>query len=246
MVTPKEKPIPPNKSGRLFIVATPIGNLEDISHRALRVLEEVSVIACEDTRQTVKILNKYNIKKRLLSYYQPKEQKRVTRIISLLKEGKNVALVSDAGTPGIADPGYPLIREALSQGVEIIPVPGPSALIAALSASGLATHRFLFLGFPSPKREASRKLLESLKAETATMIFYLPSRKLSTFLKIIQETLGERKVVIARELTKVHEEFLRGRPGELLETIGKNPLRGESTLLVEGRQKKILKVVIQT
>jgi 16S rRNA (cytidine1402-2'-O)-methyltransferase len=238
MVTPKEKLTPPNKSGRLFIIATPIGNLEDISHRALRVLEEVSVIACEDTRQKVKILNKYNIKKRLLSYYQPKEQKRVTRIISLLKEGKNVALVSDAGTPGIADPGYPLIREALSQGVEIIPVPGPSALIAALSASGLPTHKFLFLGFPSPKREGSRKLLESIKAETATMIFYLPSRKLSTFLKIIQETLGERKVVIARELTKVHEEFLRGRPGELLKTMGKNPLKGELTLLVEGRQKK--------
>lgn len=238
MVTPEEKLVPKKKGGKLFIVATPIGNLEDISLRALRVLEEVSVIACEDTRQTVKILNKYNIKKRLLSYFQPKEQKRVTRIIGLLKEGKNVALVSDAGTPGIADPGYPLIREALAQGIEIVPVPGPSAVIAALSAAGLPTNKFLFLGFPSPKREASRKSLESLKAETATLIFYLPSRKLSTFLKIIQETLGERNVVIARELTKIHEEFLRGSPEELLNSLGKNPLKGELTLLVEGRSRK--------
>jgi len=152
-----------------------------------------------------------------------------------------VALVSDAGTPGIADPGFPLIREALAQGIEIIPIPGPSALITALSAAGLPTHRFLFFGFPSPKKEASRKSLESLKDESATLIFYLPSRKLPTFLKIIQETLGERRVVIARELTKVYEEFIRGDPSELLRALEKKPLRGELTLLVEGRQKKSLR-----
>ena len=152
-----------------------------------------------------------------------------------------MALVSDAGTPGIADPGFPLIREALAQGIEIIPIPGPSALITALSAAGLPTHRFLFFGFPSPKKEASQKLLESLKDESATLIFYLPSRKLPAFLKIIQETLGERRVVIARELTKVHEEFIRGNPTELLRALGKKPLRGELTLLVEGRQKKSLR-----
>lgn len=232
-----EKPIH-KKSGRLFIVATPIGNLDDISLRALKILEDVFIIVCEDTRQTIKILNKYNIKKRLLSYFHPKEQKKIPKIVSLLKQGKDVALVTDAGTPGIADPGFPLIREALAQGIEIIPIPGPSAVTAALSAAGLPTHRFLFLSFPSPKKEASRKLLESLKDESGTLVFYLPSRKLSTFLKIIQEKLGERRVVIARELTKVHEEFIRGNPSYLLKILGKNPLKGELTLLIEGRQKK--------
>ncbi len=232
-----EKPIH-KKSGRLFIVATPIGNLEDISLRALKVLEDVFVIACEDTRQTIKILNKYNIKKRLLSYFQPKEQKRIPQIIDYLKQGKDVALVSDAGTPGIADPGFPLIREALAESIEIIPIPGPSALTTALSASGLPTDKFLFLGFPSPKKGASRKSMELVKEESATLIFYLPSRKLPAFLKIIQEILGERKVVIARELTKIHEEFYRGNPKELLKILEKKPLRGELTLLVEGRRKK--------
>jgi len=224
--------------GRLFIVASPIGNLEDISLRALRVLEEASIIACEDTRQTIKILNKYNITKKLLSYFHPHEQKKIPKIIGLLKEGKDVALVSDAGTPGIADPGYPLIREALAQGIDVIPVPGPSAVTTALSAAGLPTHRFLFLSFPSPKKEATRKLLESLKTETATLIFYLPARKLKAFLTTVQETLGDRRVVVARELTKVYEEFLRGNPKELLKTLEKRPIKGELTLLIEGRPKK--------
>ena len=224
--------------GKLFIVASPIGNLEDISLRALRVLEEASIIACEDTRQTIKILNKYNITKKLLSYFHPHEQKKIPKIIGLLKEGKDVALVSDAGTPGIADPGFPLIREALAQGIDVIPVPGPSAVTTALSAAGLPTHRFLFLSFPSPKKEATRKLLESLKTETATLIFYLPARKLKAFLTTVQETLGDRRVVVARELTKVYEEFLRGNPKELLKTLEKRPIKGELTLLIEGRPKK--------
>ena len=238
---PEERPTK-KKYGRLFVVATPIGNLEDISLRALRVLEEAFIIACEDTRQTVKILNKYNITKKLLSYFHPQEQKKIPKIIGILMDGKDVALVSDAGTPGIADPGYPLIREALAQGIRVIPVPGPSAIITALSAAGLPTHKFLFLSFPSPKKEASRKLLESLKTETATLIFYLPSRKLLAFLTIIQEILGDRRVVIARELTKVYEEFLRGNPKELLEILEKKPVKGELTLLVEGRPKKSSKI----
>jgi 16S rRNA (cytidine1402-2'-O)-methyltransferase len=224
--------------GRLFIVASPIGNLEDISLRALRVLEEASIIACEDTRQTIKILNKYNITKKLLSYFHPHEQKKIPKIIGLLKEGKDVALVSDAGTPGIADPGFPLIREALAQGIDVIPVPGPSAVTTALCAAGLPTHRFLFLSFPSPKKEATRKLLESLKTETATLIFYLPARKLKVFLTTVQETLGDRRVVVARELTKVYEEFLRGNPKELLKILEKRPIKGEMTILIEGRPKK--------
>lgn len=233
---PKQKP-DPQKCGRLFIVATPIGNLEDISLRALRVLEEADIIACEDTRQTVKILNKYNISKKLLSYFHPHEQKKIPKIAGYLREGKDVALVSDAGTPGIADPGYPLIREALAQGIEVIPVPGPSAVITALSAAGLPTHKFLFLSFPSPKKEASRKLLESLIEETATLIFYLPARKIHAFLGAIEEILGDRRVVIARELTKVYEEFLRGKPNELLKTLEAKPMKGELTLLVEGKPK---------
>jgi 16S rRNA (cytidine1402-2'-O)-methyltransferase len=226
------------KIGRLFIVATPIGNLEDLSLRALNILGNVSVIACEDTRQTVKILNKYKIKKKLLSYYHPKEKKRIPQIMAYLQEGKDVALVSDAGTPGIADPGFPLIREALDQAIAVIPIPGPSAVTTALSASGLPTHRFLFLGFPSPKKEATQKSLQSLKDEPGTLIFYLPSRKLNSFLKIIQSTLGKRRIVIARELTKMHEEFIRGSPQELLKSLEKKSLRGELTILVEGRPKK--------
>lgn len=236
---PEKKPIR-RKSGRLFIIATPIGNLEDISLRALRVLKEVSLIACEDTRQTIKLLNKYGIKKRLSSYYHPKEQNRLPKIIGHLLEGNDVALVSDAGTPGIADPGYPLIREALRQEITVTPIPGPSALTAALSAAGLPTHRFLFMGFPPPKKEAIRKTLKSLEAETATLIFYLPSRKLTAFLKIAKEILGDRRIVVARELTKIHEEFLRGFPSELLRVSENKAPKGELTLLIEGRSRKPL------
>ena len=139
-------------AGRLFVVGTPIGNLEDITFRAVRVLGEVTAIACEDTRQTVKILNRFGLKKPLLSYFHPREGQRIPEIIGLLKEGRDVALVSDAGTPGISDPGFPLIREALREGIVVVPVPGPAAVTAALSAAGLPTHRFLFLGFPPPKR----------------------------------------------------------------------------------------------
>jgi 16S rRNA (cytidine1402-2'-O)-methyltransferase len=228
----------PQKKGNLYIVATPIGNLEDITLRALRILKEVSFIVCEDTRQTIKILNRYSIKKKLLSYFHPKEEQRVPKIIDLLLRGNEVALVSDSGTPGISDPGYPLIKEALARGIRIIPVPGPSALTSALCAAGLPTHKFLFLSFPSPKKEASRKLLDSLKKETATLVFYLPARKLTTFLQIICETLGNRKVVIAREMTKKHEEFIRGTPQEWLSSPGWTSLKGELTLLIEGFSKR--------
>lgn len=224
--------------GKLYVVATPIGNLEDLTFRALRILEEASFIACEDTRQTKKLLNKYKIKKRLISYYHPKESKKIPRIIHLLQEGQDVALVSDAGTPGISDPGYPLIREAIKESIKIIPLPGASALTAALSASGLSTVRFLFMGFPPPKKEATKKLLHSLKNEKGTLVFYLPLRKILFFLKLIAEVLGERQVVIAREMTKIHEEFLRGTPEELREIIGEKKLRGEATVLVEGSRKK--------
>ena len=226
------------ENGTLYIVATPIGNLEDITLRAVRVLKEVEAIACEDTRQTVKLLNKYEIRKRLISYFQPRERQRVPEIISLLKAGKDVALVSDAGTPGISDPGFPLIREALKEGIRVVPVPGPSAFAAALSASGLPTHRSLFAGFPPPKSEATRKLLTSLKDEEATLIFYLPVRRIAEFLHLILATLGDRRIVIAREITKIHEEFIRGAARELFEVASKRTFKGEATVLIEGRARE--------
>lgn len=226
------------EKGRLFVVATPIGNLEDLSSRGLRVLQEVEAIACEDTRQTLKLLNRYGIKKRLISYYQPKEGRKIPLILNLLEEGKDIALVSDSGTPGISDPGYPLIREAVQSGLRVVPLPGPSAVTAALSVSGLPTHRFLFLGFPPPKKEKTRKWLLSLVAEEATLVIYLPARRLAEFLTLAEETLGDREAAVARELTKVHEEVIRGPISQLRHDLGRGTPRGEMTVLIRGRQRK--------
>ncbi len=222
-------------AGRLYVVGTPIGNLEDITLRALRVLGEVEAIACEDTRQTVKLLNRYGLRKPLISYFQPREGRRIPEIIGLLEAGKDVALVSDAGTPGISDPGFPLIREALRKGLAVVPVPGPAAATAALSAAGLPTHRFLFAGFPPPKTSGLRKLLAELAAEKATLVFYLPTRRIPDFLAAAAEILGgARRIVVARELTKVHEEFHRGTAAELAAALAGRILKGEATVLVEG------------
>jgi 16S rRNA (cytidine1402-2'-O)-methyltransferase len=221
-------------AGRLFIVGTPIGNLEDITLRALRILGEVAAIACEDTRQTLKILNRFGIRKPLISYYQPREGQRIPEIIRLLVAGSDVALVSDAGTPGISDPGFPLIREALKQGIPVVPIPGPSAVTTALSASGLPTHRFLFAGFPPPKKAGLRKCLEALAREEATLVFFLPTRKIPEFLAAVGDVLGDRRVVVARELTKIHEEFIRGTASGLAAALGTKILKGEATVLVEG------------
>jgi len=225
---------PDSPSGILYVVATPIGNLEDMTFRAVRVLREAAAVACEDTRQTLKLFTKYDIHVRLISYYQPREGQRIPSILALLREGKDVALVSDSGTPGISDPGFRLVREALRAGVRVVPVPGPSALVAALAASGLPTHRFVFLGFPPPKKEKRRKLLESLRSEEGTLVFYLPTRKLGEFLRAAEEALGARDAVVARELTKVHEEFIRGSLTGLLERLESLELRGEATILISG------------
>jgi 16S rRNA (cytidine1402-2'-O)-methyltransferase len=224
--------------GTLFVVATPIGNLEDVTLRAVRILGEVSAIACEDTRRTLKLLNRFNIKKPLISYFQPREGKKIPEIVSLLLEGRDVALVSDAGTPGISDPGYRLIAEAIRNGIRVAPVPGPNAAAAALSASGLSSHRFLFVGFPPPKTEAVRKLLLSLREEEGTVIIYLPARRLEVFLNLVTESLGDRFVVVARELTKIYEEFLRGPASDILKTPNLQSLKGEVTLLVQGKSRK--------
>ena len=222
------------RSGALYVVATPIGNLEDITLRALRVLGEVEAVACEDTRRTLKLMNKYGLKKRLISYFHPQEGRKIPEILALLKAGRDLALVSDAGTPGLADPGYPLIREALREGIRIVPVPGPSAAACALSASGLPTHRFLFLGFPPPKKTGLEKLLQGLREQDATLIFYIPLRRIRDFFAAVLAGLGDRQVVIAREMTKVHEEFIRGRVTEVIDIIGEKGLKGEATVLIGG------------
>lgn len=236
------KPSPEDFAGGvLYIVPTPIGNLEDISIRALKILRQVGFIACEDTRQTRKLMNRFRLQKQLLSYYQPREKEKIPRILEALKSGQDVALVSDAGTPGISDPGYLLIQAAAAQGSRIVSIPGACALTTAVAAAGLPTDRFLFLGFPPVKSGAIRKLLAEHKTDNATLVFYLPPRKIAAFLLQIQESLGERRVVIARELTKIHEEYLRGSPTELLKSLEGKTVKGEITLLIEGYTRLIRK-----
>lgn len=219
--------------GTLYIVATPIGNLEDITLRALRVLKEVDLIACEDTRHTRKLLTHYGISKPLLSYYSHNQFFRVPQILAQLKEGKSVALVTDAGTPGISDPGAVLIGEAVKEGVLVLPIPGPSALIAALSASGLPTDRFYFQGFLPQKSGRRKNVLASLKGIPATLVFYEPARRLFKLMGEIEEVFGGGvSVAIGRELTKVYEEFLRGTAEELRRKIPAEGLKGESVVLV--------------
>jgi 16S rRNA (cytidine1402-2'-O)-methyltransferase len=226
------------KPGTLYVVATPIGNLEDITLRALDILRRVEVVACEDTRKTGRLLQRYELKKRLISYYEPVERKRLPLILETLRSGGDVALVSDAGTPGISDPGYPLIYQAISEGLPVVPIPGASAVASALSASGLPCHRFLFLGFPPPKKAASFKLLQSLGSESATLVFYIPVRRIAGFLQTARDVLGDRRIVIAREMTKIHEEFIRGRIDEVLSALISRDLKGEATLLIEGKTRK--------
>lgn len=220
-------------SGILYIVATPIGNLEDITQRGIRVLAEVDLIACEDTRQTRKLLDRYGIDKPLVSYHQHNELARSADLLLELEAGKKVALVSDAGTPLIADPGYRLVAQAREKGIEVTPIPGPSALVAALSASGLPTDSFSFHGFLPAKKGQRRKLLEQYRSVESTLVFYEAPHRILETLEDIGEILGPRPIVVARELTKVHEEFLRGTAGEIRSSLEKRPvMKGELTLMI--------------
>jgi len=220
-------------SGTLYVIATPIGNLEDITFRAVRILGEVDRIACEDTRQTRKLLDRYGIATPLVSYHEHNEQTRSEELLRDLLSGKNLALVSDAGTPLIADPGYRLVRKARENGIAVTPVPGPSAILAALSASGLASDAFLFGGFLPSKKSQRRKLLEGLKTSRATLVLYEAPHRILEALSDITEILGDRPVVVARELTKVHEEFLEGAASEVRNTLATRPaVKGEFTLLI--------------
>ncbi len=217
-------------SGTLYLVATPIGNLEDITLRALRILREAGLIACEDTRQTRKLLDHYGIHKPTLSYHEHNESVRAPELIEKLAAGVNVALVSDAGTPLVSDPGYRLVSRAVELGIRVEPVPGPSAGLAALAASGLATDAFYFAGFLPARTAQRRKALARLKDLPATLIFYEAPHRILELLEDLDAALGDRPVVLARELTKVHEEFLRGTAAELRRA--RITLRGEFTVLV--------------
>ncbi|MGD0014778.1 MAG: 16S rRNA (cytidine(1402)-2'-O)-methyltransferase [Bryobacteraceae bacterium] len=217
-------------AGTLYLVATPIGNLEDITLRALGVLREADLIACEDTRQTRKLLDHYGIHKPTTSYHEHNEALRASELIEKLEAGSNIALVSDAGTPLVSDPGYRLVRKAIDRGIRVEPAPGPSAALAALAASGLPTDEFHFAGFLPSRPAERRKTLARLKDEGATLIFYEAPHRILATLADIEAVLGPRPVVLARELTKIHEEFLRGSAAELGKA--RIPLKGEFTVLV--------------
>ena len=221
-------------AGTLYLVATPIGNLEDITHRAVRVLGEVDVIACEDTRHTKKLLNHYGINTKTISYHEHNERERAAELLELLKSGKDIAVVSDAGTPGISDPGFRLTRIAIENGVSVVPVPGANALITALIASGLPTDEFFFGGFLPARSGARRARLAELRSTPATLIFYEGPHRIAATLKDAHEILGEREAVVARELTKIHEEFARGRLSELATRFSSaENARGEMVLMID-------------
>jgi 16S rRNA (cytidine1402-2'-O)-methyltransferase len=218
----------------LYLVATPIGNLEDITLRALRVLKEVDLIACEDTRQTLKLLNHYGIQTRLVSYHEHNEMTKAAELVVDLEGGAKIALVTDAGMPGISDPGFRLIALAIRHHVPVIPIPGASAFLAALVASGLPTDSFRFSGFLPAKSGQRRKLLESVKESPRTQVFYeAPHRLLETLADVVEVLGNDRHVVVAREVTKIHEEFLRGRSAEILKQLkARGDVKGEITLLI--------------
>jgi len=221
-------------AGTLYLVSTPIGNLEDITHRAVRLLGEVDVIACEDTRHTKKLLNHYGINTRTVSYHEHNERERAAELIKQLKLGSDVAVVSDAGTPGISDPGFRLARLAIENEVRVVPVPGASALITALVASGMPTDEFFFGGFLPARSGARRARLSELRSIPATLIFYEGPHRIAATLKDARDILGEREAVVARELTKMHEEIARGRLSELAARFSSaQSARGEMVLIID-------------
>lgn len=223
-------------NGKLYIVATPIGNLDDITLRALKILKEVNLIAAEDTRQTLKLLNHFEISKPLISYHRHNEDVKSNILIEKLKNGENIALVSDAGTPGICDPGEEVIKKAIEENIEVIPIPGACAFVNALIASGLDTKEFTFLGFLPLNKKLRKEKIEEINKSQKTVIIYEAPHKMKNTLIDLKEILNDRKIVLARELTKIHEEFIRGSIDELLNNI--DNLKGEMILIIEGTTKK--------
>lgn len=229
-------------SGKLYLVATPIGNLEDITLRALRILKEVDIIAAEDTRNTLKLLNHFEIKKPLISNHRHNEDDREDVLINKLKEGKNIAVVSDAGTPGISDPGEVIVKKAIEENIQVIPIPGACAAINALIASGLDTKEFTFFGFLPLNKKLRKEKLEEIKNESKTSIIYEAPHKIKDSLKDLKTVIGNRKVVLAREITKIHEEFIRGNIDDIIDKC--DDLKGEMILLIEAGEKEILENVL--
>ena len=225
------------EKGELYLVATPIGNLEDITLRAIRVLQEVDLIAAEDTRHTLKLLNHLNIKKPMISYHRHNEEVKTEELLAQVKEGKNIAIVTDAGTPGISDPGEEIVKEAILQGIEIIPIPGACALINALIVSGLDTKEFSFFGFLSIHTKIKQKQIEKIQQENKTVILYEAPHKLRKTLKSLQDRLGDISIVAVKELTKIHEKVYRGKISQVLEEL-EEELKGEFVILLSKQEKE--------
>ena len=226
-----------NDYGILYVVATPIGNLGDITLRAIETLKSVDLIAAEDTRHTLKLLNHLEISKPLISYHRHSEETKTDILINKLKKGNNIALVSDAGTPGICDPGEEIIKKCIQEKIKIVPVPGACAMVNALVCSGLSTKEFLFLGFLSINKKLRRQQLEKIRNTTSTLILYEAPHKLNATLRDLEEILGGRKMVLAREITKIHEEFIRGTVEEIIEKTEEK--KGEFVLIIEGSEEII-------
>lgn len=219
----------------LYIVATPIGNLEDMTFRAIRTLKEVNYIFAEDTRVTRKLLNHYEIENTVYRYDEHTKMHQIANIINLLKEGKEIALVTDAGTPCISDPGYELVDAAHNEGIRVVPIPGASALTAAASAAGITMRRFCFEGF-LPKKKGRQTLLKALAEEERTIVIYESPFRIEKTLRDVEQFMGVKEVVIIREITKIYEEILRGTTTELIERLAKNPIKGEIVLLIKGQE----------
>jgi 16S rRNA (cytidine1402-2'-O)-methyltransferase len=228
---------PEARRGTLYLVATPIGNLEDITLRALRILKEVDQIACEDTRHTVKLLNHFDIHKPLVSYHEHNELTRASELVLAMERGSNIALVSDAGMPLVSDPGHRLVTLAIRHRIPVVPIPGPAAFLASLAASGLPSDEFLFLGFLPARSGERQRALERLRIEDRTLIFYEAPHRISDTIADAVAILGDRPACLARELTKLHEEFRRGRLTEIFQTLTEHPVKGEITLVIGPAEK---------
>ncbi|HUV50946.1 MAG TPA: 16S rRNA (cytidine(1402)-2'-O)-methyltransferase [Anaerolineae bacterium] len=235
---PTNNPEQPRKKGDLYVIATPIGNMEDITLRALNVLGRVDFIAAEDTRHTLRLLSHHNIKRRLISYHEHNERERTKNLLDKLNSGLSVALVSDAGTPTVSDPGYQLIKAAIEKDIRVIPIPGVSAAVAAISVAGMPTDSFVFIGFPAKKKGKRLEQLRKLVFEQKTIIFYESPRRMQALLEEIILNIGDRKGVLCREMTKLYEEFVRGNLSDILRSLKSRPsIKGECTLLVAGEEE---------
>ncbi|MBU4344279.1 MAG: 16S rRNA (cytidine(1402)-2'-O)-methyltransferase [Desulfobacteraceae bacterium] len=236
--SPTNNPEQPGKKGDLYVIATPIGNMDDITLRALNIMGRVDLVAAEDTRHTLRLLSHHNIKRRLISYHEHNERERTKNLLDKLNSGLSVALVSNAGTPTVSDPGYQLIKAAIERDIRVIPIPGVSAAVTAISVSGMPTDSFVFVGFLARKKGKRLEQLRKLAFEQRTIIFYESPRRIQTLLEEIILNMGDRKGVLCREMTKLHEEFVRGNLSKILMSLKKRPsIKGECTLLVAGDEE---------